>query len=166
MTPSAISRSRSGVVSTPTRRATGMPRSVTRISSPAWARSTHWRRCALRSLTATFMAPIVHLEMEHLYVKIPGALTSDRPFDRTLRHTEGMAGTPGEAASGDKASGRTALQVLLDKQAVAEVVLRYCRGVDRLDLPAVRACYHDDAVDHHTGFDGGPDDYVAWLDVV
>ncbi len=49
---------------------------------------------------------------------------------------------------------------------MAEVVLRYCRGVDRLDLPAVRACYHDDAVDHHTGFDGNPDDYVAWLDVV
>jgi hypothetical protein len=81
-----------------------------------------------------------------------------------------MAGTSfgdsaGEAASGGTASA-AALQVLLDKQAVAEVVLRYCRGVDRLDLPAVRACYHDDAVDHHTGFDGSADDYVAWLDVV
>ena len=50
-----------------------------------------------------------------------------------------------------------------DKQAIAEVVLRYCRGVDRLDFAAVRDCYHADGVDHHTGFDGGADDYVAWL---
>ena len=61
---------------------------------------------------------------------------------------------------------RFALGVLLDEQAIAKVVLRYCRGVDRLDLPAVRDCYHDDGVDHHTGFDGGADEYVAWLDVV
>lgn len=55
------------------------------------------------------------------------------------------------------------LRELLDKQAITEVVLRYCRGVDRLDLPSVRACYHDDGIDHHTGFDGTADEYVAWL---
>ncbi|HVX21949.1 MAG TPA: nuclear transport factor 2 family protein [Acidimicrobiales bacterium] len=58
------------------------------------------------------------------------------------------------------------LQVLADKQAIADVIARYCRGVDRLDLASVRACYHDDGVDHHTGFTGVADDYVAWLDVV
>jgi inhibitor of KinA sporulation pathway (predicted exonuclease) len=52
---------------------------------------------------------------------------------------------------------------LEDKQAIAEVVLRYCRGVDRLDLDLVRSCYHDDGIDHHTGFDGDADSYVAWL---
>jgi SnoaL-like domain len=52
---------------------------------------------------------------------------------------------------------------LVDKQEIAEVVLRYCRGVDRLDFELVRSCYHDDAVDHHTGFDGDADSYVAWL---
>ena len=52
---------------------------------------------------------------------------------------------------------------LADKQDIAEVVLRYCRGVDRLDFELVRSCYHDDAVDHHTGFDGDADAYVAWL---
>jgi hypothetical protein len=50
-----------------------------------------------------------------------------------------------------------------DKQQIAEVVLRYCRGVDRLDLESVRACYHDGAIDHHTGFDGDADEYVKWL---
>lgn len=59
-----------------------------------------------------------------------------------------------------------AVRVLLDKQAITEVVLRYCRGVDRLDMALVRSCYHDDGVDHHTGFDGPADDYVAWLDKV
>ncbi len=57
------------------------------------------------------------------------------------------------------------VQSLLDKQAVLEVVLRYCRGVDRLDLALVRSCYHPDGVDHHTGFTGSADDYVAWIDV-
>lgn len=55
------------------------------------------------------------------------------------------------------------LQVLLDKQDIHEVVLRYCRGVDRLDFPLVRSCYLDDGIDHHTGFTGSADDYVAWL---
>lgn len=55
---------------------------------------------------------------------------------------------------------------LEDKQAINEVVLRYCRGVDRLDLPLVRSCYHDGGIDHHSGFDGDADAYVAWLDKV
>ena len=62
----------------------------------------------------------------------------------------------------DTAEG--ALRILLDKQAVREVVLRYCRGIDRLDMELVRSCYHDDGVDHHTGFSGPADDYVAWVD--
>jgi hypothetical protein len=56
------------------------------------------------------------------------------------------------------------IQSLVDKQAILEVVLRYCRGVDRLDLALVRSCYHSDGIDHHTGFTGSADDYVAWID--
>jgi hypothetical protein len=52
---------------------------------------------------------------------------------------------------------------LADKFKIAEVVLLYCRGVDRLDLELVRSCYHQDGLDHHTGFDGDADSYVAWL---
>ncbi len=50
-----------------------------------------------------------------------------------------------------------------DRAEIADVVLRYCRGVDRLDLPLIRSCYHDGGIDHHTGFDGDADSYVAWL---
>jgi len=54
--------------------------------------------------------------------------------------------------------------VFEDKMQIAEVVLRYCRGVDRLDFALVRSCYHDGAVDHHTGFSGDVDKYVAWIE--
>ncbi|MCW2785299.1 MAG: gamma-BHC dehydrochlorinase [Marmoricola sp.] len=50
-----------------------------------------------------------------------------------------------------------------DRRAIHETVLRYCRAVDRLDLPGVRAVYTADGTDHHTGFSGSADDYVAWL---
>jgi hypothetical protein len=50
-----------------------------------------------------------------------------------------------------------------DRREIHETVLRYCRAVDRLDLPGVRAVYAADGVDHHTGFSGSADDYVAWL---
>ena len=39
------------------------------------------------------------------------------------------------------------LQELLDKQALYEVVARYCRGVDRADEELVRSAYHPDAIE-------------------
>ncbi|NIH80829.1 nuclear transport factor 2 family protein [Amycolatopsis viridis] len=50
-----------------------------------------------------------------------------------------------------------------DRWAIHDVVLRYCRGVDRLDFDLVRSAYHPGAIDHHTGFDGPVDDYVEWV---
>ncbi len=40
----------------------------------------------------------------------------------------------------------------------------YCRGIDRRDLALVRACYHDDATDHHGSFVGSADEYIVWVD--
>jgi hypothetical protein len=56
-----------------------------------------------------------------------------------------------------------ALQVLVERQAIADVVLRYCRGIDRLDLELVRDCYHADATDEHGTFLGTRDEYVDWV---
>lgn len=50
-----------------------------------------------------------------------------------------------------------------DRREIHETVLRYCRAVDRLDLDGVRAVYAGDGVDHHTGFSGTADEFVAWL---
>jgi hypothetical protein len=61
--------------------------------------------------------------------------------------------------SDDQTSG---LDDLLAKQAIHEVVLRYCRGVDRMDEDLVRSCYHADATDTHGSFHGTVEEYLAW----
>lgn len=55
------------------------------------------------------------------------------------------------------------LAELLDRQQIHEVVLRYCRGIDRLDFDLVRSAYHPGGIDHHTGFDGTVDEYIEWV---
>ncbi|HWU32960.1 MAG TPA: nuclear transport factor 2 family protein, partial [Marmoricola sp.] len=59
-----------------------------------------------------------------------------------------------------------AVQNLVDKDEIHDLVLRYCRAVDRLDYEGIRSVYAEDGVDHHTGFSGSADDYVAWLKTV
>jgi hypothetical protein len=66
----------------------------------------------------------------------------------------------------DSTVNETAMQELLDKQAIYEVVLRYCRAVDRMDMDLLLSCYHEDGIDHHTGFSGVAADYVAWVSSV
>jgi len=56
------------------------------------------------------------------------------------------------------------ISALLDKQEIEEIILRYCRGIDRRDFDLVRACYHPDAQDHHGSFSGGVEEYIAWVD--
>jgi SnoaL-like domain len=50
-----------------------------------------------------------------------------------------------------------------DRQQIRDLILGYCRGVDRLDLDLVRAAYHPGGIDHHTGFDGPVEEYIPWL---
>jgi hypothetical protein len=55
------------------------------------------------------------------------------------------------------------LEHLVTEAAIRRVVAQYCRGIDRLDLELVRACYHPDAVDVHGSFSGTVDEYLAWV---
>jgi ketosteroid isomerase-like protein len=50
------------------------------------------------------------------------------------------------------------MQGLLDERDIREVLLRYCRGVDRCDAELIASCYHSDSVDDHgSWFVNGPD---------
>jgi len=55
------------------------------------------------------------------------------------------------------------LASLLDRQAIHEVMMRYCRGVDRQDAELLRSTYWPDAWDDHGLFSGVRDDFVAWV---
>ena len=52
---------------------------------------------------------------------------------------------------------------LLDQQAIRDVLIRYTRGIDRMDPDLVRSCYHPDAHDDHGAFRGGTEGFVAWF---
>jgi SnoaL-like domain len=43
------------------------------------------------------------------------------------------------------------LKLVEDRQAIYDVIVRYCRGVDRSDPDLVLSAFHDDALDNHFG---------------
>lgn len=50
-----------------------------------------------------------------------------------------------------------AVQEMLDKQAIAEVMMTYCRAIDHLDEPLLRSVFHPDS-QHDHGFKGPSSD--------
>ncbi len=52
------------------------------------------------------------------------------------------------------------LQSLLDERDIRNVVLRYCRAIDRRQYEMVRECYHPDAIDEHGDFTGTVDEFL------
>ena len=51
---------------------------------------------------------------------------------------------------------------LADRRAIHDLVLTYCRGIDRLDRELVRSCFHPDATDTHGSFRGSVDEFIDW----
>ena len=59
------------------------------------------------------------------------------------------------------------VQCLLDRQAISDVLVNYCRAVDRADVPLLRACYHPDATENHGGtFVGTATAYIDGLEPI
>jgi len=50
-----------------------------------------------------------------------------------------------------------------DEDAIKATVLRYCRGIDRMDRDLVRSCYHPGATDSHGSFSGDVEAYLTWV---
>ena len=56
------------------------------------------------------------------------------------------------------------LAEMIDRHEIHQVLLRYARGLDRLDNALARSCYWDDAIEDHGHFVGTPDDFIPWAD--
>lgn len=57
-----------------------------------------------------------------------------------------------------------AIDELLDRQAISDCLLRYTRGVDRLDVELIRSAFWPDAHDAHGATNGSVEDFLAaWL---
>ncbi|MFB9858751.1 hypothetical protein [Paenarthrobacter aurescens] len=54
----------------------------------------------------------------------------------------------------------TALQRLLDKEAIREASLKYTRGIDRHDDDILRQVYHPDARDDHGEYIGSAEGLI------
>ncbi|MFC1821282.1 nuclear transport factor 2 family protein [Thermodesulfobacteriota bacterium] len=59
---------------------------------------------------------------------------------------------------------RDELGELLDKQAITEVIYRYCRGIDRMDRELTLSCWHPDGTaDYGVLFAGLGSGFVEWI---
>lgn len=53
-----------------------------------------------------------------------------------------------------------AIDEVIAKQEITDLVGRYMRGLDRLDRGLLRSTFHDDATTDYGFFQGGPDEFV------
>lgn len=85
----------------------------------------------------------------------------------------GSAPARSETPPANSQASPQAIQEMLDKQAIAEVMMTYCRALDRMDEEMLRSVFHPDSRHDH-GFvgpssdparasaDGKPADFVAY----
>jgi ketosteroid isomerase-like protein len=59
-----------------------------------------------------------------------------------------------------------AVSELQDRQAIHDCLMRYSRGVDRLDRELILSCYHEDAIDDHGVFVGNREEFADWVDAM
>jgi hypothetical protein len=58
----------------------------------------------------------------------------------------------------------SSLQALLDKQAIRDVLSRYCRGLDRMDKQMAYAVWHDGGTAFYDGmFEGTGEGFIDWV---
>jgi hypothetical protein len=56
------------------------------------------------------------------------------------------------------------VQSLADKQAITEIIYRYCRGLDRMDRELTLSCWHEGGTDNHGAlFNGTAEEFVEWV---
>lgn len=61
--------------------------------------------------------------------------------------------------------GKTISQIrdeMVHREAIRDVILRYCRASDRVDEDMLRDVYWPDAQDDHLEFSGNPEEFIAY----
>jgi len=58
------------------------------------------------------------------------------------------------------------LDDLVAQQEIRDVLIRYTRGIDRMDAELVRSCYWPRAYDDHGAFQGTAEGFVEWVQQV
>lgn len=56
------------------------------------------------------------------------------------------------------------IQLLLDKDAIRDVLARYTRAIDRYDVDLARSVFHPDAIECHGPFEGLSHDWIDTFD--
>jgi hypothetical protein len=54
------------------------------------------------------------------------------------------------------------LQEIKDRSDIHDCLVRYCRGMDRLDRDILRSAYHADALDDHGDYVGGVEGFIDY----
>jgi SnoaL-like protein len=54
------------------------------------------------------------------------------------------------------------LRERLDRDDIWDVMLRYARGLDRIDRELARSCYWDDTIEDHHQYVGDPDGFIEY----
>jgi len=52
---------------------------------------------------------------------------------------------------------------LEDREHIRDLILRWCRAIDRLELEDIRKVFHADAYDDHGTFKGSVDELINWI---
>lgn len=55
------------------------------------------------------------------------------------------------------------LERLVARADIHDLLMRYCRGVDRLDEELLRSCYHPDSTDDHGHWKGNGHDFASFI---
>jgi len=55
-----------------------------------------------------------------------------------------------------------AVRALCDKQEITEILYRYARALDRVDIELLRSCFHPDSTHDHGPFEGTSSDFCVW----
>ena len=68
-----------------------------------------------------------------------------------------------EALEQRLAALETEVQELKDREAIREVIHRYCQAVDRCDLEMLKSCYWEDGYDDHGFFAGNAHEFAEYV---